>query len=104
MITGNSVSACWTLLSYLTLDELYTFHSSVRAVACQCLVMMAPNVQVCGDPIFAHAKWQSAQLYSHLQSINIELSLAGIGDSAKVHPNAPLGLKHILWFLLGNIG
>ena len=80
-------------------------HCSVRAVACQCLVMMAPNVQICGDPIFAHAKWQSTQLFSHLQSVNIELSLAGIGDSfSKKHPNVPLGLKHILWFLLGNIG
>ena len=80
-------------------------YCSVRAMACQCLVMMAPNLQLCGDPVFAHAKWQSTQLFSHLQSINIELSLAGIGDSlSKVHPNAPLGLKHILWILLGNVG
>lgn len=67
--------------------------------------MLARNVQVYVDPIFANAKWQSSQLFSHLQSVNIELSLAGIGDSfSKARPSIPLGLKHILWFLLGNVG
>ena len=78
----------------------------VRCAACDCLVCMAPTLQLSGgEPLLASAQWHASQLFSHLHSSTTQLSLAGIADSmAKLRPLAPMGLEYMLWFLLGNVG
>ena len=72
--------------------------------ACETLVSLAPCLQLTSQPLLACAQWEASRLFSHLHSTTIQLSLAGIADStAKIRPLSPMGLEHLLWFLLGNI-
>ena len=65
---------------------------------------MASCLQLTGQPLLGYAQWEASHLFSHLHSKTIQLSLAGIADSAaKALPRSPMGLEHLLWFLLGNV-
>lgn len=76
----------------------------MRTAACEAIVSVASCLQLTGQPLLGYAQWEGSHLFSHLHSKTIQLSLAGIADStAKALPRSPMGLEHLLWFLLGNI-
>lgn len=76
----------------------------VRAAACQCLVQLAPNLDPRQDRVLSLAKYHSSSLFLHLHSSVRQLSLASIGDTMEKHsPKPPLGLEHLIWFLVGKI-
>ena len=106
----------WVLVSFATTsyEFLYAFDKfilyvcvwfyRVRTAACEALVSVASCLQLTGQPLLGYAQWEGSHLFSHLHSKTIQLSLAGIADSAaKALPRSPMGLEHLLWFLLGNI-
>lgn len=73
-------------------------------MACECLVSLASSLTVDGSPLLAHLKRKSGKLFAHFLSTNIEFSFAGIADTlVKATILPPIGLNHILWFLLGSI-
>lgn len=69
-------------------------------MACECLVSLASSLTLEGNSLLAHAKIQSAELFSHYLSTSIEFSFAGIAETL-VRPTIPppIGLDHVLWFL-----
>lgn len=76
----------------------------VRGMACECVVSLASSLVLDGNPLLAHVKLKSAELFSQLHSTNIEFSFAGIADTlVKQSIPPPIGLDHMLWFLLGSL-
>ena len=111
-ITRKSVGCLFRLLlpvmnSCIPLTNLFSMCAwffRVRTAACEALVSVASCLQLTGQPLLGYAQWEASHLFSHLHSKTIQLSLAGIADSAaKALPRSPMGLEHLLWFLLGNI-
>ena len=65
---------------------------------------LAACLQLTSQPLLAHAHWEASQTFSHLLCPSQQLSLASIGDATpKSWPSTPLGLQHMLWFLLGRV-
>lgn len=79
-------------------------HLRVRAMACECLVSLASTLILDGNTLFAHANIKLEELFSHLKSTTIEFSFAGIADTlVKQSVSPPVGLNHIIWFLVGSL-
>jgi hypothetical protein len=74
-------------------------------MACECLVSLASTLTLEGNPVLAHLKTKSGQMFSHFLSTSIEFSFAGIADTlAKPTVAPPIGLEYVLWFLLWLVG
>ena len=73
-------------------------------MACECLVSLASTLIFDTNMLLAHINVKFEELFAHLHSTTIELSFAGIADTlVKKAVSPPIGLNHILWFLLGSI-
>ena len=89
-------------LTSLTLISLFSLR--VRTAAAQAVSLLVPSLQLTADPVLAHAHWEVSREFPPLNSSTPQLSLASVGmHSCKVTPPAPLGLQHLLWFLVANI-
>ena len=83
---------------------LFCPYCRVRSAACKCLVSLASSLTLDGNALSAHVLINSEKFFSYLSSTNIELSFAGISDTlVKQITLSPIGLDHILWFLLENL-
>ena len=83
---------------------LFCPYCRVRSAACKCLVSLASSLTLDGNALSAHVLINSEKFFSYLSSTNIELSFAGISDAlVKQITLSPIGLDHILWFLLENL-
>lgn len=108
-LTSKLLGACfiwfWVFVCLRqTYFSMYSWFFRVRTAACEALVSVASCLQLTGQPLLGYAQWEASYLFSHLHSKTIQLSLAGIADSAaKALPRSPMGLEHLLWFLLGNV-
>lgn len=101
MITGAMIDH---LHDIAFLKVFFSFFFRVRSMACQCLVLIAPNLSLEGNALLSHAKLKSSELFSHLNSTSIELSFAGIADTlVKESVSSPMGLSLILWFIYGSL-
>ncbi len=89
---------------------IYCFHSfppplinRVRSMACECLVSLVSKLTLDGNPLLAHLK-RNTRLFSHLYLTEIEFSFAGVTDTlVKQNILPPIGLDHILWYLMGYV-
>lgn len=73
-------------------------------MACECLVSLASTLIFDKNMLLAHVNIKFEELFTHLHSTTIELSFAGIADTlTKQTVSPPIGLSHILWFLLGSV-
>lgn len=73
-------------------------------MACECLVSLASTLTLDGNPLLAHLKTKSGHMFSHFLSTSIDFSFAGIADSlVKPTISPPIGLDHVLWFLLWSV-
>ncbi len=73
-------------------------------MACECLVSLASTLILDGNTLLAHVKIKFEELFSHLYSTTIEFSFAGIADTLiKEAISPPIGLNHIVWFLMGSL-
>ena len=73
----------------------------VRTAAAEAMALLAPSLKLTSDPVLAHAQWEVLRELPPLQSHAPHLSL-GL-QSSKTSPPSPLGLKHILWFLVDHV-
>lgn len=83
---------------------LHCLSHRVRTAAAEAMVTLAACLQMTSQPLLAHAHWEASRTFAHLLCPSQQLSLASIGDATpKSRPSTPLGLQHMLWFLLGNV-
>lgn len=73
-------------------------------MACHCLASLASSLSLHENPLLAHVKVKSSELFFHLHSTNIEISFAGIADTLVKEPILPpIGLNYILWLIVGSL-
>lgn len=76
----------------------------MRNAACECLVNLASCLKLDETSLVPHLKVISEELFSHLNISAMNFSFAGLADTlAKKAITLPIGLDHILCFLLGGI-
>lgn len=79
------------------------FHR-VRTAAAEAMVVLVPCLQMTSDPVTAHAQWEVSREFPSPHSRAPQLSLASVGlHGSKTMPLTPLGLQHMLWYLVGHI-
>ena len=73
-------------------------------MACHCLASLGSSLSLNENPLLAHAQVKSSELFHHLHSTSIGFSFAGISDTLTKEPiSPPIGLKYILWLILGSL-
>lgn len=76
----------------------------MRTAAAEAVALLVPSLQLTSDPLLAHAHWEVSREFPPMHSSTPQLSLASVGmHSCKVAWPTPLGLQHLLWFLVGNL-
>lgn len=77
---------------------------SVRTAAAEAMSILVQSLQLTSHPVLAHAHWEVSREFPSLHIHNPQLSLASAGlHGNKTIPPTPLGLQHMLWFLVNNI-
>lgn len=103
-LLGDNDHRSATSITMVTTAYCYIHFLRVRTAASEAIVQLVPSLQMNCDPVLAHAWWESSREFPCPHTEAPQLSLASVGvHGTKTIPPTPLGLQHVLWFLVGHI-
>lgn len=93
-----------TVLHGIVLPLLSDSDHRVRGAACEALVRLVPRLKLTSHRELAHARRESARVFSHLLPSHAQLTMAGIQDTKSKHrPEHPLCLDEVLDHLVNHL-
>ncbi|KAL5499651.1 hypothetical protein EMCRGX_G011104 [Ephydatia muelleri] len=93
-----------TVLHGIVLPLLSDSDHRVRGAACEALVRLVPRLKLTSRRELAHARRESARVFSHLLPSHAQLTMAGIQDTKSKHrPEHPLCLDEVLDHLVNHL-